>query len=448
MENAELLREYVERRSEAAFTALVARHINLVYSTARRMVGDAHLAQDVAQTVFIGLARAPAKVRQPAALAGWLYAATRNTAARAVRTEQRRQQRETEAMNRQLLDDHSPAAWEAVAPLLDEAMRELKPIETDAIVLRFFEGKSLRDTGLALDLSENAAQKRVERALEKIRGYFARRGVTASAALLGATIAANSVQAAPAGLAENVAGASLAGARVDLGVEAGAGVATENIFLKILLMSTKTKLVLAAVVLLMVVSLVIFRPASPPAVATVANPKSVSSAPASAPVKPPAPAAPVLEPTTAAVVPTNPAVVSAPAEPNPASSGPESPDEVRADLAPIIADIISKLQANDVSVISDHQPPDLRAEENRAAAARGIDLASLPHVPIPMFQLLIKELESIQNTNPELNKAGDKASYIIDPAIMGNVRSGDEAPGDPHRVLFQKVNGQWYYIQG
>jgi RNA polymerase sigma factor (sigma-70 family) len=239
MEDAELLQEYVERRTEAAFTALVARHLDLVYSTARRMVGDAHLAQDVAQTVFIGLARSPARVRQPAALAGWLYATTRNTAAQVVRTEQRRQQRETEAMNRQLLDDNSPAAWEAVAPLLDEAMRELKPIEADAVVLRFFEGKSLRDTGQALDLSENAAQKRVERALEKIRDHFARRGVTASAALLGATIAANSVQAAPAGLAAGVAQTSLTGA-------AGAG-GIFHFFWKAFFMSTMNKIVITLV---------------------------------------------------------------------------------------------------------------------------------------------------------------------------------------------------------
>ncbi len=284
MEDAELLQEYVERRSEAAFTALVARHIDLVYSTARRMVGDAHLAQDVAQTVFIGLARSPARVRQPAALAGWLYAATRNTAAQAVRTEQRRQQRETEAMNRQLLDDNSPAAWEAVAPLLDEAMRELKPIEADAVVLRFFEGKSLRDTGEALDLSENAAQKRVERALEKIRGHFARRGVTASAALLGATIAANSVQAAPAGLAVGVAGAALAGVTVGPGVGVGTGVAVESFFLKFLLMSTKSKLLVVAVITLIVAAILLFRPQSSREITTSTNAKTASPAPKPAPL--------------------------------------------------------------------------------------------------------------------------------------------------------------------
>jgi RNA polymerase sigma factor (sigma-70 family) len=246
-EDAELLREYVEQRSDAAFTALVSRHINLVYSTARRMVGDAHLAQDVAQTVFISLARRPESVRQPAALAGWLYAATRHAAAQVVRTEIRRQQRETEAMHRQHLEDNSPAAWETVAPLLDDAMRQLKPIEVNVVVLRFFEGKSLRDTGLALDLSENAAQKRADRALVKIRDHFARRGVTVSAALLATAITANSVQAAPNGLAQSVTKTSLA----------GAGMTTESIFLKILFMSTKSKLLITAAIILMVAAVFI-----------------------------------------------------------------------------------------------------------------------------------------------------------------------------------------------
>jgi len=241
MEDRELLRAYVDHRSEPAFAALVARYVNLVYSAARRMVGDPHLAKDVAQTVFIGLAQKAHTIRDPGALASWLYRATHNAAIQTIRTENRRRGRETEAMKRSALEDNCPATWAAISPYLDEAMLQLKPIELQVVMLRYFEGKSLRETGVALALSDGAVQKRVARALEKLRRHFARRGVLASAALVATLIAGNSVQAAPAGLAASMVSTSVA----SFGTAQTAGWLA-----KTFVMTTKTKIILAAAVLL------------------------------------------------------------------------------------------------------------------------------------------------------------------------------------------------------
>ncbi len=213
MDERELLREFVEKHSEQAFAKLVARHINLVYSTALRIVGSPQTAQDVAQSVFIQLARKAGSIREGNALPGWLYRATCSIAANAVRAEKRRRERETEAMNRMEIDaDTSDTqTWARIAPLLDEAMGRLNRMEQNAVVLRFFEGRSLSEVGQTLALSEDAAQKRVSRALEKLRVHFARRGMTVSSSVVVAALVAGSAQAAPAGLAANLAGASLAG---------------------------------------------------------------------------------------------------------------------------------------------------------------------------------------------------------------------------------------------
>jgi len=239
MDDHELLREYVERQSEAAFAELVARHVNLVYGTARRVVGDPAAAQDVVQGVFIHLARKAWTVRDGRALPGWLYRAAYRTALDAIRGEQRRRQRETEAMKLAEINSADEAAWEKLAPLLDEAMQHLNRAEQDAVVFRFFEGKTMRETGAALGTTEAAAQMRVNRALEKMRAHFARGGVTVAAGALALVLSARPSEAAPTGLAARVTGPSLAG---------GGGTGVGLVLARILFMSTKTK-VLAAVVL-------------------------------------------------------------------------------------------------------------------------------------------------------------------------------------------------------
>jgi RNA polymerase sigma factor (sigma-70 family) len=212
MDDAKLMREFVENRSETAFAELVARHINLVYSTAVRMVQDPALATDVAQLVFIQLARKAPIIRSGQALPGWLYRVTRCQAANALRDDHTRRQRETEAMNVIQTEAGSSQAWESIAPHLEEAMNTLSTADQNAVVLRFFQDRSWREVAGALALREDAAQKRVRRALAKLRSYFVRRGIVISAALLASVLAANAVSAAPAGLAASIATASLAGA--------------------------------------------------------------------------------------------------------------------------------------------------------------------------------------------------------------------------------------------
>ena len=138
-----LLKEYAESGSETAFTALVGRHVNLVYSAALRSVGDTHAAQEIAQAVFIILARKAGQLSQHTVLSGWLYQTARLTAANYLRGEIRRQHREQEAYMQSILDQPDGEAWRQIAPLLDDAMGRLGEKDRNAIVLRFFENKSL-----------------------------------------------------------------------------------------------------------------------------------------------------------------------------------------------------------------------------------------------------------------------------------------------------------------
>ncbi len=210
--DCELLRHYAETRSEEAFAELVRRHVNLVYSAALRQVnGDAHLAKDVAQTVFADLAPKAARLARRATLTGWLYTSAHFAAAKAVRTENRRRDREEHFMREPVHESTPEADWEKLRPVLDDAMHELKEADREAILLRYFENRQFAEVGAQLGLNENAARMRVERALEKLRAVFVRRGVAATTALA-SVITANAVQLAPASLAATLTTASLAGA--------------------------------------------------------------------------------------------------------------------------------------------------------------------------------------------------------------------------------------------
>jgi RNA polymerase sigma factor (sigma-70 family) len=212
-DDEQLLHAYARERSESAFGELVTRHIDFVYSAALRVVnGDSHLAQDVTQTVFIDLARKAGSLPRDVVLAGWLHRHTCYTAAKAVRTERRRQTREQTAMEMRALDDNTRPPWELVAPYLDESLNQLNPADRDALVLRFLKQQDLRAVGAALGVSEDAAQKRVDRALEKLHVLLTRRGAALSAAALGTALATEAVTAAPAGLAGSIAGTALASA--------------------------------------------------------------------------------------------------------------------------------------------------------------------------------------------------------------------------------------------
>ena len=214
----QLLRDYTDHRSEAAFAAIVHRYVDLVYSAAFRMVCDAHAAKDVTQSVFIALAQNARQLTDRQVLAGWLHATARNLASKTVRSEVRRRAREQEAaiMN-ELLSANPDARWEQIAPHLDDALGELSEAERDAVLLRYFKNHDFRAVGQALGVSDDAAQKRVSRAVERLREFFAKRGVSVGASGLAALIAANAVEAAPVGLAVTVsAAAALAGTAVQV----------------------------------------------------------------------------------------------------------------------------------------------------------------------------------------------------------------------------------------
>ena len=212
----QLLRAYAEHRSEPAFAELVRRHVDFVYSAARRMVCDSHLAEDVTQAVFIALAKNAPQLANHPVLSGWLHRTAQNIAAQTVRTDVRRRVREQEAaaMN-ELLATEPDALWEQIAPLLDAALGELNEGDRDALFLRYFERKSAREMAEILGTSDDAAQKRVSRATERLREFFAKRGVTVGAGGLAVVISANAVQAAPAGLAVAISTAvALAGTTI------------------------------------------------------------------------------------------------------------------------------------------------------------------------------------------------------------------------------------------
>lgn len=213
MDDRQLLRDYAERRSEAAFGALVERHLGLVHSAARRLVQDPQLAEDVSQAVFVLLAQKAGSLSRESRISGWLYRTTCFVARRALRSESRRRQREQTAYSMQTSTaSTSDDSWKEIAPHLDDAMESLGEGDRRALLIRFFEQRTHRDVADALGIGEEAAKKRTNRALEKLRIALQRHGVTVSVGALAAALGDFGVEAAPAGLAASIAPAAAASA--------------------------------------------------------------------------------------------------------------------------------------------------------------------------------------------------------------------------------------------
>jgi len=242
LSDAQLLRDYAARGNENAFREIVNRHAALVYSSALRQVISPDLARDVAQSIFTDLARkAPALVEthtENSSLLGWLYRSTRFTALNLLRDDRRRLARERQAMQHFDSATETTPDWDQVQPVLDEAMADLSDEDRDALLLRFFKNHDFRAIGSTLGVSDDAAQKRVTRALERLRTHLTNRGVTTTALALSTALAANAVPLAPVGLA----------ATLSTGALVGTTLATAATVAKAIAMTTIQKTAIAATI--------------------------------------------------------------------------------------------------------------------------------------------------------------------------------------------------------
>jgi len=242
----ELVREYVQQDSQEAFAILVERHVALVYSVALRQTGQPDAAGEVTQAVFILLAQKATGLKPGTILPGWLHHAARLTACSHRRSELRRVRREQEAFMEAQANEPVNEAWPHIRPLLDDALGRLGEKDRDALALRFFEGREFAEVGTALGTSEDAAKMRVNRALDKLRKFFAKRGVVSTSVIIAGAMSAHSVQAAPAGLA-----AAVTAGVVAQGAAAGTSTLTLVKGALKLMAWTKTKIIIVTSVVIL-----------------------------------------------------------------------------------------------------------------------------------------------------------------------------------------------------
>lgn len=230
----QLLSRYGREGSEEAFAEVVRRYLDLVYSAALRQVRSRPLAEEVAQAVFVDLARNIDRLPLETVLAAWLYQVTRRTAIDVVRSESRRLAREQIAFEMNTNDDSSDP-WDDIRPVLDEGMSSLSDDDRVVVLLRYFEGRSLREVGQRIGLSEGAAQKRVSRAVERLRSFLVKRQISVDTNSLVSLVSTKAIHVAPVGLALAVSSAT-----------ALAGTTSTMVAIQTITMTTIQKTILAS----------------------------------------------------------------------------------------------------------------------------------------------------------------------------------------------------------
>ena len=210
--DSSLIAEFNARRSEDAFAALVRQHVNLVFATALRQVGDAGAAEEITQNVFVALAQAAGKLGSHPTIAGWLHQTALNKSREWLRSELRRRKCEQVAVSLDQARAEGDSVWSQLVPLLDEALLELREPDRQAVILHYMEGRTYQEVGSALGVGEDAARKRVNRCLDQLTQFFRHRGFAVPALAVGAPFFTLSSHAAPAGLAASATTAGMAAA--------------------------------------------------------------------------------------------------------------------------------------------------------------------------------------------------------------------------------------------
>src|SRR5437868_7416731 len=240
LNDSDLVGSYAREGSDSAFRALVARHVDLVFATALRQVGDRGTAEEITQNVFIALARKAPRLTGFDTIGGWLYRTTILEARARIRADLRRRQREEKAAELAELPSEAASPFQAMLPLLDEGLLSLRENDRVALISRYIEDRTLRDVGEAIGVDEDAARKRVSRALDRLAEVFQKHGFTLPGAAGAAALLAHSAQAAPAALAATSADAALAAGGAATGV---------NLLLLNLMTLSKTKTAIACLLL-------------------------------------------------------------------------------------------------------------------------------------------------------------------------------------------------------
>lgn len=197
LQDQELLKKYVSVSDQAAFSELVRRHMSMVYATIWRLTGDEGISEEGTQNVFVILAKKAAQCCRVVNLGGWLHQCARNEARNMNRKRSLRKEKEVEAYAMMESEKEGVSVWKEILPVLDDVIGDLRAKDREIIVSRFLEERSFSQIGKLLGISEDGAQKRASRALERLSVKLKRRGVGASVVVLGAGLAAQTSKAAP-----------------------------------------------------------------------------------------------------------------------------------------------------------------------------------------------------------------------------------------------------------